>query len=88
MRGFPTCPEKSAASPASFFALSPSDMVLKLVIKVSSGNTIPIEVEPSMKVLEVKELIATKCDVPANQQVLCAPNVPAPPLRVLCGTPC
>jgi hypothetical protein len=49
-------------------------MVLKLVIKVASGNAIPIEVEPSMKVIEAKEIIATKCDVPANQQVLRMPS--------------
>ena len=53
-------------------------MVLKLVIKVSSGNTIPIEVEPSMKIIEVKELIATQCDVPAAQQVSCKMPPPFP----------
>ena len=55
-------------------------MVLKLVIKVSSGNTIPIEVEPSMKIIEVKELIATQCDVPAAQQVSCQMPPPFPRL--------
>merc|ERR1719440_1055109 len=43
---------------------------MKLVIKQAAGATTTIEVEPSMKVLEAKEVIAKECDVPANQQRL------------------
>ena len=45
-------------------------MPLNLVIKLASSGNIAIEVEPSLTILEVKQLIATKCEVPANQQRL------------------
>ena len=45
-------------------------MPMNLIIKLASSGTIPVEVEASMTILEVKQVIATKCEVPANQQRL------------------
>ena len=37
-------------------------------IKCSNGSTVSVEAELSCKVLDFKELIATKVEVPASQQ--------------------
>lgn len=43
---------------------------MKLTIKSATGGTFGIEVEASMKISEVKEVICSACEVPANQQRL------------------
>ena len=45
-------------------------MPLKLQIKIASGSTIAIEVEPTQTVKEVKEVVAVASGVPAIQQRL------------------
>ena len=44
---------------------------LKLLVKIASGSTVPIEVEPTLTVKEVKEVVAEASGVPAIQQVRC-----------------
>ena len=42
---------------------------LKLTIKIASGATLPVEVEPTLTIKEVKDVVAQASGVPAIQQV-------------------
>ena len=44
-------------------------------IKCNNGTTVPVEAEAGCKVLEFKEMIATKVNVPAAQQVRAPPSL-------------
>lgn len=41
---------------------------MQAVIKVASGSTVNVEVQLTMTVKEVKELISTQTDTPADRQ--------------------
>jgi hypothetical protein len=47
-----------------------SDPKIKLTVKTSTGQQYSIEVEPSAKIEEVKQMLAEQSNIPADQQRL------------------